>query len=147
MKEVTMNLQMAIQSFSNSLAFLCTHCGAECETPSCRTVIEAKEAIAFLDGVKTSLSKGRAAIMRNNTVLIRHTIRAMLERLDDPKNSCKGDFPVDIAEIVDLYREEVMELEAEFMAKNLDWERVRYEAADLAVCLSFLISECDRRIK
>jgi NTP pyrophosphatase (non-canonical NTP hydrolase) len=85
--------------------------------------------------------------MRNNTVLIRHTIRAMLERLDDPKNSCKGDFPVGITEIVDLYREEVMELEAEFMAKNLDWERVRYEAADLAVCLSFLIAACDRSIK
>jgi hypothetical protein len=85
--------------------------------------------------------------MRDNTVLIRRTIRAMLERLDDPKNSCKGNFPVDITEIVDLYREEIMELEAELMAKSLDWERVRYEAADLAVCLSFLIAECDRRIK
>jgi Fe-S-cluster containining protein len=58
MKEVTMNLQMAIQSFSNGIAFLCTHCGAECETPSCRTVIEAKEAIAFLDALKTADQKG-----------------------------------------------------------------------------------------
>jgi hypothetical protein len=33
------------------------------------------------------------------------------------------------------------------MAKTLDWERVRYEAADLAVCLSFLIAACDRSIK
>jgi hypothetical protein len=44
----------AIKSFSECVSFLCAHCEARCETPACKTITEAQDAIKFLKGAKNT---------------------------------------------------------------------------------------------
>lgn len=83
---------------------------------------------------------------RNNTELLASLNTAMLERLNDPKNISKGSFPQEILEIAGLLKKEIIELDNELTALAVDYDKIRYECADVAVCLSFLTKRCDNEI-
>lgn len=93
--------------------------------------------------------------MRDNKKLIESLSLAMTERLNDPKNVAKGDFPTDFDTILGLYNQEAQEvIEAIDMLKSvLDRhgyievkqciEHLRSELADLSVCSAFFIQLFD----
>ena len=85
--------------------------------------------------------------MRVNTTLLDSMFIAVLERLNDPKNVLKGDFPEKLSEALRLYRLEHDEIIQEVMQYPPDFEKLRYEMADAIVCLSFGIQVCDNLIK
>lgn len=85
--------------------------------------------------------------MRDNTKLLDSMVSAVLERLNDPKNMLKGDFPDKLVEAIRLYRLEHDEIMQELLSYPPDFEKIRYEAADAIVCLSFVIQITDRLIK
>lgn len=74
-------------------------------------------------------------------------IKAQWERLNDPKNSIKGNFPEDIEKIKKYIDEEEGELDVELCEKEeYDYKRIREEAADLKNYLDSLILICDKEI-
>lgn len=93
--------------------------------------------------------------MRDNKKLIDALSAAMTERLNDPKNVAKGDFPTDFETILELYNQEAQEvIEAIDKLKSvLDRhgylevkqcvEHLRSELADLSVCSAFFIKMFD----
>jgi len=85
--------------------------------------------------------------MRDNQKLLERANKATMERLTDPKNVIKGDFPEKLSEALRLYRLEHEEILAEVMEYPPDFEKLRYEIADGIVCLAFAISCLDRLIE
>jgi NTP pyrophosphatase (non-canonical NTP hydrolase) len=93
--------------------------------------------------------------MRDNKKLIESLSLAMTERLDDPKNVAKGDFPTDFESILELYEQEAKEvIEAIDLLKSVLDRRgylevaqcikhLRSELADLSVCSAFFIQLFD----
>lgn len=75
-------------------------------------------------------------------------IKAQWERLDDPKNASKGVFSEDITNIFKSVDEEKNELyeELNHFKEDLNYERIREEAADLKNYLDNLIMVCDKEI-
>ena len=84
--------------------------------------------------------------MRDNQKLLEQANKATMERLTDPKNVIKGDFPEKLSEALRLYRLEHEEILAEVMEYPPDFEKLRYEIADTIVTLSFGIQICDNLI-
>ena len=82
--------------------------------------------------------------MRDNTKLLDSMVPAVLERLNDPKNVLKGDFPDKLVEAIRLYRLEHDEIIQELLSYPHDFEKIRYEMADAIVCLSFGIQICNK---
>lgn len=80
-------------------------------------------------------------------IMLTGGIKAQWERLDDPKNSIKGNFPEDIEKIKKYIDEEEGELDVElYEGKKYDYKRIRDEAADLKNYLDNLIMICDKEI-
>lgn len=85
--------------------------------------------------------------MRDTIGLLSGSMKAMIERVEDPKNASKGEFPTDMAEAVSLYYDEIRELDYELTTdEGIDFERTRYEAADVMVCLAMIINICDKKL-
>jgi len=83
--------------------------------------------------------------MRDYEALLETMLKPVMERLTDPKNVAKGDFPDDPKEIMDLFYLELNELEVELgdlLHSSGRIDRIIYEASDVIVCLSFLIKKC-----
>jgi len=85
--------------------------------------------------------------MRNYEELLTHANKAMMERLTDPKNVAKGDFPIRLGiiadGIVEEYHEIMMEFDKARRTAVMDKERLRSELSDLMVACSFGIILCD----
>jgi len=73
-------------------------------------------------------------------------IKAQWERLNDPKNACKGKFSEEFDLVIKNINEEHCELDWELSRENIVWERVRDEAADLKNYLDNSIMICDKEI-
>ena len=87
--------------------------------------------------------------MRNEKELLEHGNEAQYERLIDPKNNLKGDFPEKMSELYHYLQKEVIELKHEIEPKerNRSFIRIRDEAADVANFAHMIILSCDKRIK
>lgn len=87
--------------------------------------------------------------MRNKEELFEGLLKAMSERLDDEKNSNKGDFPSLISEIKAGMLEETREVLSEMNPFPIDrnYSRLREELADLANYCAFGIRICNERLK
>ena len=86
--------------------------------------------------------------MRNNKDLLESLIKAITERLDDPKNVEKGEFPKELAEVLlgidEEYKEVLGETELAIKTGKLNAKRLRSELADLALYCAFGIAVCDK---
>jgi len=86
--------------------------------------------------------------MRDNKKLLKALKKAVIERLDDPKNVEKGDFPKHIGIVIDGIDEEYTEVIAEcskaIETGNIISKRLREELADLATFCAFGIVLCDK---
>jgi NTP pyrophosphatase (non-canonical NTP hydrolase) len=86
--------------------------------------------------------------MRNNDVLLGSLTKAVFERLDDPKNKEKGEFPTDIRTILEGIDEEYDEVHKEiFTGRKINKQALRSELADLATFCAFGIALCDKENK
>lgn len=83
--------------------------------------------------------------MRNNFDLINQANIAMKERLNDPKNVVKGNFPTDINELFFFAMDEMRELAEEVKASKWDYERIASEAADAMNYLAMIIKSANEQ--
>lgn len=97
--------------------------------------------------------------MRDNATLIKHGNKAQVEKLELPENAIKDDFDKpSIGELHNLLLGEIVELDDEIMEdchssvgipgikKNLDYGKIRKEAADVANFAHMIIYKCDQEL-
>jgi hypothetical protein len=85
--------------------------------------------------------------MRSETGLVSAGVKAQLEKLYEPRNKDKGDFPDNIQLLLVKLHGEYKELKTEIEAMDYtpeSYERIRLEAADVANFAHMIILACDK---
>jgi NTP pyrophosphatase (non-canonical NTP hydrolase) len=84
--------------------------------------------------------------MRDVRELLNHGMNAASERLNDPKNVEKGDFPINVMTSFFMFTEEAEELKIEVQVGK-DYARIREEIGDCIAILSMMAKACDNHIE